>query len=76
MDQAVLTDVLKLSTNLALSSELRNEPVTEKLVPVLQSTKCGLRGESVEEYQKKVFDFVSVAMEQYTVLPVSYVCVL
>lgn len=70
-NQSTLDNILKLLTNLALSSELREEVVTEKLVTVLERTQSGLAPGSVENYGTKVSEFVRAAMEQYTVVPVS-----
>lgn len=72
LDQSILTDIFKLLSNLALSSELRDGSITEKLVTVLECAKSGI-GVAVDmnDYRKKVFDFVTAAMERYTVLPVS-----
>lgn len=68
-----MTDIFLLITNLSKSPELKDPSVQDKLAHLLVETESGLTTdrESVDNYSKKVVDFVRTAMEWYTVVPVS-----
>ncbi len=68
-EQAV-TEVVELLSNLCKAPELQDPSVAGKLTSLLVDTMSGLSRNAMEDYSKRVLDFVTEAMEWYTRLPV------
>lgn len=72
LNQESLMEIVKLLSNLCNSPELQDPSLQVKLTPLLVDAMSGLTSNNmVHEYTKKVMDFVTEAMEVYTVVPVS-----
>jgi hypothetical protein len=66
-----LTEVIQLLSNLCNSPELQDPSIQLKLTPLVVDAMSGLTSGMVDDYSKKVVNFVTEAMEVYCTLPVS-----
>ena len=72
LNEHTLTDVCKIIINLSKSPELRNGVVSDRLTSLLTDMQSGITRSVVDDFCRKVHDFVQLAMEWYAILPVSY----